>query len=332
MTESTPATYHVDWTKSSSDLEFGAWTDDDEYFHGTGPDGDSLTETWYWGFSVPQHVINCYLYCWVHPNLDVVSAGVIVYRGLTPHHLSSELFDFPAFMKASDVVGDGSTIVVPNGLRVTVVEPTRHIRLEYRDTLRDTAFNVNLRAVSEPIMRSNGLHFEQIMHADGDLRLRGEQFSVDAHVVRDRSWGELRPEVHNPGAPYNWVTAVSEDGAWGFNLGSIDEPGRDAAEIIRDGWIWRDGIATRLKPRPKLIVREGVMGRPERYQTELTDLDGRSLSVRGDVVASVPWGGWHNMVAHLGLVRWSAADAIAWGDTMDCQWNEHLRTRFHAHR
>ena len=44
--------------------------------------GDSLTETWYWGFNVPEARINCYAYCWVHPNLGVVSAGLFIYRGI----------------------------------------------------------------------------------------------------------------------------------------------------------------------------------------------------------------------------------------------------------
>jgi hypothetical protein len=329
VTSAHPTAENVEWTTSTAEVGFGPWTDDDEFLHGTGPEGDSLTETWFWGFNIPRHAINCYLYCWVHPNLDVVSAGVIIYRRITPHHLCSELVDFPAYLKASAVVGDGSRIAVPNGLTITVLEPMRHILLEYRDTLRDTLFNVHLRALSEPIMRSNGLHFEQIMHAEGELVLRGERFPVDGHVVRDRSWGELRPEAHNPGPPYNWVTAVAEDGTFAFNLGSIDDPVAQAAENFRDGWLWRDGVAARLQPRPKTVAREGVLGRPARYEADVLDLRGRSLAAHGEVVASVPWSGWHNMMAHLGLVRWSTADATAWGETQDCQWNDQMRTRIH---
>ena len=136
----------VDWTTASQCAGFGDIADADEFFHGFGPAGDSLTETWFWGFAVPEQAINCYLYSWVHPNLDVVSMGLTIYRGITPHHLAAELFDFPTYLRASDVVGDGSNIVVPNGLTVTVVEPLRHIRISYADEPRDTAIEVELRA------------------------------------------------------------------------------------------------------------------------------------------------------------------------------------------
>ncbi|MUL64014.1 hypothetical protein BOO86_06015 [Mycobacterium sp. CBMA 234] len=318
----------VEWTSSAAVSGFGSFTDTDEYVHGTGPQGDSLTETWFWGFSVPEQSINCYLYCWVHPNLDVVSVGLLIYQGITAHHLAAELFDFPAFLKASTVVGDGHRIEVPNGLTVTVLDPLRHVHIGYHDLTRDTVLDVHLNAVSEPIMRANGLHFEQVMHATGRLRLRGEEHTVDSHAVRDRSWSELRPEDHNPHGPYNWVTAVSGDGSLGFNVGSLDVEGMTPGQAFRDGWLWRDGMATRLNPPERTIVRDPATGRPVSYRMVFTDGAGHVIHADGEVVASVPWSGWHNMVAHLGLVRWTVDGVTLWGDSMDCQWNDQVRA-FH---
>lgn len=315
----------VEWTSSARDAGFGLATDADEYLHGTGPRGDSLTETWFWGFAIPEESINCYLYCWVHPNLDLVSAGLIIYRGVTAHHLAAELFDFPAFLRASTVVRDGRRIEVPNGLTVTVLDPLRHLHIGYHDDARDTALDVDLRAVSEPIMRSNGLHFEQVIHATGRLRLRGAEYLVNNFAVRDRSWGELRPEAHNPHGPYNWVTAVSQDGALAFNLGTLDVEGITSAQAFRDGWLWRDGAVTRLNPPQRSIIRERGTGRPVAYRMAFTDVRGRPITAEGEVVASVPWSGWHNMVAHLGLVRWQVEGLVLWGDSMDCQWNDQVR-------
>lgn len=318
----------VEWTTADHGGGFGVAVAGDELFHGTGPDGDSLTETWFWGFAVPEAAINCYLYCWVHPNLDVVSTGLIVYEGITPHHLAAELFDFPAFLRASAVVGDGQVITVPNGLTVTVVDPLRHVHIAFEDPGRDTVIDVDLRAVAEPFLRANGLHFEQVMHATGSLRLRGRDHEVDYFAVRDRSWGELRPEAHNPHGPYNWVTAAGEDGSWAFNLGTLDIEGLAPAQAFRDGWLWKDSTVTRLEPRPRVIERTAD-GRPTAYEVEIVDAGGRRIRASGRVVASVPWSGWHNIVAHLGLVEWTTDDgARGWGETMDCQWNDQVRAAY----
>jgi hypothetical protein len=315
----------VTWTSAEVGAGFGSYTDQDEFFHGSGPEGDDLTETWYWGFNLPEHALNCYMYCWVHPNLDVVSAGLILYRGITRHHLASELADYPAFMKASRVVGDGSDIALPNGLRIRVVAPLRHITVTYNDRVRETAIDVDLHAMCEPIMRANSLHFEQIMYATGEVKVRGERLSVDCHAVRDRSWGELRPEGHNRFGPYNWVTGVAEDGTSAFNLGSIHEPLPDGVDSFRDGWLWQGDKPLRLGSAENTIERETVTGRPTAFRLNLTAEDGTALPVRGEVRASVPFCGWPNMVCHLGLVEWTSGGKTAWGETMDCQWNDSVR-------
>src|SRR6516165_8758128 len=116
------------------------------------------------------------------------------------------------------------------------------------------------------------------MHAEGELVLRGERVPVDGHVVRDRSWGELRPEAHNPGPAYNWVTTVVEDGTFAFNLGSIDDPVAQATENFRDGWLWRDRVTARLQPWAKVVAREGVLGRPAHYKADVLDRPRQSLT------------------------------------------------------
>ena len=69
----------TDWNSNLS-RAFGEAQPQDEFYHGWGPEGDSLTETWYWGFNIPEQAINCFIYCWCHPNLEVVTAGLIIYQ------------------------------------------------------------------------------------------------------------------------------------------------------------------------------------------------------------------------------------------------------------
>jgi len=325
---------NAEWVTSGSAEGFGSVVPADDLYHGTGPEGDSLTETWFWGFNVPDVAINCYVYCWVHPNLGVVSAGLIIYQGIKRQHLAAEVFDMPMFLSAATVVGDGRDIEVPNGLRMEVVEPLEHVHMTFSDPGRETEVDVHMKAVAPPVVRANGKHFEQVMHTTGTLVLRGERHDVDSYTVRDRSWGELRPEGHNPAPPYNWVTGVTEDGAWAFNVGSHDDPTLDphwAADFdvapekaFKDGWVWRDGRAIRLARSSKRTERDMSTLRPTRYVLTIEDTEGEELEITGEVVAGVPWGGWHNIACHLALVKWDVAGRTAWGESMDVQWNDYV--------
>ena len=313
---------------------FGKAVPEDEYYHGWGPPGDALTETWYWGFNIPDAAINCFIYCWVHPNLDVVSTGLIIYQGIKRHHLAAELFDMPAYLKAGPVVGNGSRIVVPNGLTVEVAEPLREMRLSYADAGRDTNCDIRLVAVDAPIMRANNLHFEQVMRATGTLRLRGIDYAVDCFTVRDRSWGELRPESHNPVPPYNWVTGVFDEGKLAFNIGSHDDPAGDPewtgkmivdpAKIFKDGWVVRDGNQIRVVDAAKRVWRDSQALRPERFEIDLHEEGGRWSRIDGTVIASVPGFHWPNIATHLALVQWEMDGMIGYGESQDVQWNDYV--------
>jgi hypothetical protein len=328
------STGEADWVGSgAAGLSFGTAVPADEYYHGTGPEGDSLSETWYWGFAVEEAGINCFAYCKVYVNLGVALAGLMVYQGIKRRHLACELFDVRNVM-SSDFVGDGSDIKVPNGLRVQVVSPLDHIHLTFSDPSRETEVDVHLKAVAAPVMRANGKHFEQIMKTDGHIVLRGERHAVNGFNVRDRSWGELRPEAHAHLPPYNWVTGVVEDGSFAFNVGSHDDPDHNPhwsahfqvppEKVFKDGWVW-DGTRTlRIARASKRVERDPVSLAPSRYVIDIEDTEGNKRQITGDVVASVPWGSWHNISTHIGLVRWSLDGRTAWGESQEVQWNDYV--------
>ena len=229
---------------------FGKLVAQDEFFHGQGPAGDSLTETWYWNFHIPQARINCFAYCWVHPNLGVVTAGLFIYQGRKRQHLECELFDMRDFMSRA-VIGDGSQIALPNSFKATVIAPLEQVKLEFRDDARATTLDLDLLAAAPPIVRSNNKHFEQLMHARGSLLLRGERYAIDCYAVRDRSWGELRPEDHAAkGPPYTWVTgAFGTDFA--FNLGAHDDPPAQTGLVRNTGARAGGSVQGRLGTHPR---------------------------------------------------------------------------------
>lgn len=309
---------------------FGTHVAEDEYYHGTGPAGAALTETWFWNFHVPEVAINCFAYCWVHPNLQVVSGGLFIYRGITSSHLACEVFDYHDYLPM-DVVGDGRVIAFPNGLRIEAVEPLRHVRMTYDDPARDSAFVVDCHALGVPIMRANNKHFEQVMHVTGKLTLRGAEHAVDCVTVRDRSWGELRPEANVPVPPYTWVTgAFGRDFA--FNIGSHDDPARVPAwlgivdppvRIFKDGWVWSEGEHRRIVSSSKLTRREGPRHAPVSHVYEFEDEKGVTYAVTGQIIGQTEWGGWSNMTCHCGLVEWSWNGRTGYGESQECSWNEY---------
>lgn len=320
----------TDWN-SNLGGGFGQHVAADEYFHGTGEPADSLTETWYWNFHVPEAAINCFAYCWVHPTLKVVTSGLMIYQGHKASHLACELFEFRDFMSIG-VIGDGSDIQLPNGLRVQTIVPLEHVRLTYDDPQRETRVAVDIRAVGVPIMRANNKHFEQVMHVTGDLLLRGQPHKVDCLAVRDRSWAEPRPENHNPAPPYTWVTGTfGEDFA--FNVGSHDDPDRDPdwkgvmappSRIFNDGWVVVKGEQRRVVKASKLTTRGGDRQSPIAHVYQFEDDQGDRYSINGRLIAQTDWGGWSNMTCHLGLVEWDWDGRTGYGESQEVQWNDYV--------
>ncbi len=320
----------TDWN-SNLGGGFGTHQPGDELFHGTGGPEDSLTETWFWNFHVPQAAINCYAYCWVHPNLKVVTGGLFIYQGMKISHLGCELFEMRDYM-SSAVVGAGDDIRLPNGLRVQALKPLEQLRLSFEDAGRQSAVDVALKAVGAPIMRANNKHFEQVMHVTGRLLLRGKEYAVDCHAVRDRSWAEARPESHAPLPPYTWVTGTF-GAEFAFNVGSHDDPGRapdwagrmePPARIFNDGWVVVRGEQRRIVRASKITRREFPLCRPLTHDYEFEDSAGDTYRMTGRIIAQTAWSGWSNMNCHLGLVEWDWDGRKGWGDSQEVQWNEYV--------
>ncbi|MFA5633109.1 MAG: hypothetical protein WC997_16495 [Porticoccaceae bacterium] len=321
----------TDWN-SNLGGGFGKHVPEDEYYHGSGGPEDSLTETWYWNFHVAEAAINCFAYCWVHPNLKIVTGGVMIFQGIKSQHLECELFDMLNYNAMAPIVGDGSDIRFPNGMRVETISPLQHLRFTFSDPGRDTAFDVDLKAIDVPIMRANNKHFEQVMHATGELTLRGKRYTVDCYPVRDRSWGEPRPEVHVPSPPYTWVTGTfGKDFA--FNVGSHDDPIHkpDWLDIMdtpersfKDGWVLVDGEQRRVVSASKITRREFPLCRPVTHEYEFEDSAGDTYKITGRIIAQTKWSGWSNAVCHIGLVEWDWDGRKGYGESQEVQWNDYV--------
>jgi hypothetical protein len=241
------------------------------------------------------------------------------------------LFEIRDYMSIG-VIGNGSDIQLPNSFRAQVIEPLQHVRLTFDDPQRQTSVAVDLKAVAVPIMRANNKHFEQIMHATGTLVLRGETYKVDCYPVRDRSWGEHRPENHAPTPPYTWVTGTFGTD-FSFNIGAHDDPASNPewlglmevpSRIFKDGWVCVQGEQRRIVHATKATKREMPWCRPRTHDIEFEDTAGAVYRMHGEVIAQSNWGGWSNIAGHLGLVKWQWDDRIGYGETQDIQWNDYV--------
>lgn len=325
-----------DFFKSRS-LEFGSFAPADEFLHPhIACHGDTCTETQYFGFYVPEARVYAFAYLWVHPNLQTVFGGLVVCEGFKRHHLQAELFDFRANLSRSSALPeDLRSFRLPNSYQVDVLEPGKRMRLRYSDPRRENELDIEATAAGPVAMRANQKHFEQAMHYRGSLTLRGKSYAVDCHNVRDRSWGEPRPEDPLPFPPLTWTTGCFGE-SFAFNCSAFDHPDYNpetkadfpisASQAFNDGWVFCDGELVKIKAIKKLTTRDSRTGRPVSHVIEALDVMNRSFHITGTVVAGLPLSCWPNCVTHLGLTRWEYDGRVGWGDTQEVQWTDYMRS------
>ncbi len=294
---------------------------------------DSLTETQYFGFCIPEKHIHGYAYLWHHANLRVVSGGLFVWQGHKPTVTHSELCDYRNFMSDAVLRDDLRSYRLDNGYGVDVLEPLKRHRLTYVDPNRPNSVSLEYEAVSPAVMFGDGNHFEQAMRARGQLVLRGEQYDVDCYTVRDRSWGKPRPEDNLPLPPMSWMQGVFNEG-FAFNCNLFDAGdsrelagtalSMPAERALNGGWLWRDGRVGRLVSGEKWVVRRPEDRRPSAVEFVATDELDRTICVKGQAIASTAWMPWTNVFMPIVLMRWECEGLLAYGDLQEGVWNDFL--------
>lgn len=294
----------------------------------------SETQTWWFNFFIPELNLDGEVYFWVHPNLHMASGGVWIFQGIKQHHLQAEHFNWKTYMRWPQI--EGNTLRLPDvGLTVKIVDPLRRHEVIYHGP-DDTRLHLHTRALIPPVLRSNNAHFEQPMHVTGSLRLSGRDHAIDCMALRDRSWGEPRPEgaVRHP--PTCWGEGISADGRTAFNFNGTDDPNRNPQiaaygiaqdALFKDGWMYRDGTLKKIVAMSKLTTRAADGIQPLRLDCHLTDVEGGRYHLSGEVMAGVLWSPWPTMAAHFGNhVRWVLdGHTVLRGEVQECFWAESIR-------
>lgn len=325
----------IPWTSHAGG--FGTPSPGDDGFHGPlGSDHHAVTETWWWCFHNAEAKLHGMVYVWVHPNLGLYTGGLWANIGSKRHYLAADFFDMQVYMPG-DIFDSTGNIRTANGLTVTFERPMEKARIHYADADRGFELDMTQEAFTPAIMRSNNKHFEQGMRCTGFVRLNGKEYPLDHHAIRDRSWAEPRPEDGHRLPPYTWMTAVfSED--FCFTIAAHDDPALgpcwldhyDIApeDVMRDAWIYDHGRQIRVARVSKLTEHGPDGVEPALTTIRATAEDGREYEFRGEVLSSLPWNTWQNMICHTGLTRWTSPqiDTTGWGVTQEVQWNDYVAT------
>jgi len=312
--------------------DLGKYVIEDEMLHPQfeSKGGSALTETHFFGFSVPEAAIHSILYAWHHPNLRSVSGGVHVFQGVKSHSPGAEIADHRHFMSDAALRKTFPNYSLDMGYRVEMLEPGMKFRTTYNDESRTSSLDVIHTAVSEPLVWPGDKHFEQVMRTKGELVLRGKPYRIDGYHVRDRSWGQPRPEDPFRAPPHSWVTGVFDDET-ALHLTAADDPARDPAwrnifpdfdpaQCVKFGWMILKGRKTSLRSASKLTTYDRTTLMPTSIDINLIDEHGDSHHIKGTLVAGTPVHFWHNTRIPICLARWQYNGRIGWGDIQDVQY------------
>jgi hypothetical protein len=294
----------------------------------------TLTETHFFGFSVPEEDIHALTYMWHHPNLGVVTGGAWVWQGVKSHLLQSELIGWTNYMSEDVLANDLWEYKFDNGYHVQTLDLLKKHRLRYVDEHRDNAFDIEVEALMEPMLLQTGMHFEQAVRARGELTLRGKTYQVDCTHVRDRSWGQSRSEQHAPTPPIDWMTGVFNDDFM-FGCTAYDHPDLNpdwknhlqvpGGDPTKGGWVRRDGELIPIVATRKRVQNDYTTLVPASVEMVMTDATGRDYEIRGEVVAANRIPMWLTMDTWICLARWECEGQVCYGDLQQVQWHDYIR-------
>lgn len=295
--------------------------------------GDTLTETQYFGFNIPEKQIHGLTYCWWHPNLGTVSGGVWAFQGIKPHSLACELFDWRPNMSERALANDLHDYTLDMGLRSRIIEPGKRFHVQYEDASRGNRLDIQFDAVMPVFMFGDNRHFEQTMKTRGELTLRGKTYAVNGYCVRDRSWGALRAEHPEHAPPVTWMSCAFDDD-FSFCCSAFDHPELNpewaglfefpAERASIGGYVRRDGETFEIVGCRKRTVHNARTLYPESIRMTLTDSSGREYEITGTIIAACSFTQWQNMSVPLCLARWECNGRVGYGDVQDVQWSDYI--------
>lgn len=307
-----------------------------DLYHGKQDVGDdSLTETWYYGFNVPEESLYCFVYIWAHTNLEVISSGVLLFGGgNNTSPLQAEFIDFRSYESMPDI-GDGRSFNLPVGLDVEIVDPLDQIRVSFASQCGDCRFDFDMKAVMPAAVRANNKHFEQCMRVSGALDLRGRHIPIDCLFVRDRSWGQARSERPLALPPTQYITGAFDDG-FAFTVVAMDDPEKrpiwqgtyniSREKAMTDGWLWSGNRLLRFSDISVETEYEPRLLYPLLYRISAVDTEGGRHQFTAETTSSGLFKPWMNINSYCQLLKLTDdRGSIGWGNANSAGWHDFHR-------
>lgn len=268
------------------------------------------TETFWVSFHHPERRLGGWIYNQVLFNQGVCNGGAWVWDD-SPAGALHEVFHKGLPLVDTEEM-DLRDIVLPNGNHLQMLEPLRR----YRARRSEPGFEADLcfEGLQPPHSHPVGVppfwrgrHFDQAMHATGQIVLHGETIDIDSYSVRDRSWGP-RPGPHVPGTSKPRGPRPEVDPAKagrppytpmgvGYVFGTQDAsemflaytlPGiwdGAAADPVTTGYLVRGGTYGRLVSGNRRCEFDAEMGWMTKIWLEATDEHGRDLNAVGTLIS-----------------------------------------------
>jgi hypothetical protein len=149
-------------------------------------------------------------------------------------------------------------------------------------------------------------HIDQTMHVEGEVVLNGREFQVDFPSNRDHSWSPRREYGHN-------LMGNFDEAHFGRELSFLLQTRNDELErgTVTHGY---------LRQGREVIALKAGLGRYrfenwviQELEYEIEDANGRSYLLKGEPV-SFTESYQANAFSVTGMVRWTLAGEIGWGD------------------
>lgn len=303
-----------------------------DLFHAPGPDPWWFEAFWF-SFFVPDRQLMVYLYPWFRANQGIAGGGVVAWDGEAhePWNIvhNDYAWHLPFHDPASHVTG--STLDLPQGIRIDTLEPDTRYRVRYHHDLLsiDIVFTATQKA--NVVTRALGAsqlfagRIDQCGRVEGHIVLRGEHIPVDCFSMRDRSWGVRNAD--NAGMHVGYFHATFSPGDAFLVVSDAAQVEGDADAPIVNGYLLRDGTWSALAGGTASLRRDDD-GRPIGCAIRATDELGRALNADGSSstwFAYQPYPGMFNWSC---LADWTADECEGIGELQDTWYPDDWR-RFH---
>jgi len=285
------------------------------------PAGDpDWTETLWLSFAIPERRLTGVTYLVTRPNRGVCSLGVWMWD-----HTARTEPEVLYFQNHPDLTipADISDFELPCGFSQRVLEAGRRYEVSYDDGV-ELRLQLEFEALHAPIGREFGGEIagsNQLGIVTGDLWFNDDQFHVECHEFRGRSWSSRsdRRMVLRPDADGDLMVHADSYAITGGTSFFVTSMGGLATTDVLSGHLLQDGTLEAIVEGHRSVERHPVRGFPERITIDATDATGRAVHAVGmctnqllmTAAAGVPFPFW------VCGTNWIVNDEPGWGQDQD---------------